>query len=64
MAKAIGIDLGTTNSVAAVWEGDKGTVIPNSEGVRTTPLVVAYTEDGERQVGQIAQRQADCRRHR
>ena len=58
MAKAIGIDLGTTNSVAAVWEGDKGTVIPNSEGARTTPSVVAYTEDGERQVGQIAQRQA------
>jgi len=58
MAKAIGIDLGTTNSVAAVWETDKGTVIPNSEGSRTTPSVVAYTEDGERQVGQIAQRQA------
>ena len=58
MAKAIGIDLGTTNSVAAVWEGDKATVIPNSEGSRTTPSVVAYIEDGERQVGQIAQRQA------
>ena len=58
MAKAIGIDLGTTNSVAAVWETDKGTVIPNSEGSRTTPSVVAYTEDGERLAGQIAQRQA------
>jgi len=58
MAKAIGIDLGTTNSVVAVWEGDKGTVIPNSEGSRTTPSVVAYIEDGERLAGQIAQRQA------
>ena len=58
MAKAIGIDLGTTNSVAAVWEGDKATVIPNSEGSRTTPSVVAYTEDGQRLVGKIAQRQA------
>jgi len=58
MTKAIGIDLGTTNSVAAVWEGDKATVIPNSEGARTTPSVVAYTDDGERLAGQIAQRQA------
>ncbi|KGO32726.1 molecular chaperone DnaK [Desulfobulbus sp. Tol-SR] len=58
MAKAIGIDLGTTNSVVAVWEGDKATVIPNSEGARTTPSVVAYTEDGQRLVGKIAQRQA------
>ncbi len=58
MGKAIGIDLGTTNSVAAVWEGDKATVIPNSEGARTTPSVVAYTEDGQRLVGRIAQRQA------
>ena len=58
MAKAIGIDLGTTNSVVAVWEGDKATVIPNSEGSRTTPSVVAYTEDGQRLVGKIAQRQA------
>lgn len=58
MAKAIGIDLGTTNSVVAVWETNKGTVIPNSEGSRTTPSVVAYTADGERLVGQIAQRQA------
>ncbi|MGD9878006.1 molecular chaperone DnaK [Desulfococcus sp.] len=58
MAKAIGIDLGTTNSVVAVWEGDKATVIPNSEGSRTTPSVVAYTEDGQRLAGKIAQRQA------
>ncbi|WDN88586.1 molecular chaperone DnaK [Desulfosarcina sp. BuS5] len=58
MAKAIGIDLGTTNSVVAVWEGDKSAVIPNSEGSRTTPSVVAYTEDGQRLVGKIAQRQA------
>lgn len=58
MARAIGIDLGTTNSVVAVWEGDKATVIPNSEGSRTTPSVVAYTEDGQRLVGKIAQRQA------
>ena len=58
MAKSIGIDLGTTNSVVAVWEGDKATVIPNSEGSRTTPSVVAYTEDGQRLVGKIAQRQA------
>ncbi len=58
MAKAIGIDLGTTNSVVAVWEGDKAAVIPNSEGSRTTPSVVAFTEDGQRLVGKIAQRQA------
>ncbi len=58
MAKVIGIDLGTSNSVVAVWEGDKATVIPNSEGSRTTPSVVAYTEDGQRLVGKIAQRQA------
>ncbi len=58
MTKAIGIDLGTTNSVVAVWESDKATVIPNSEGSRTTPSVVAYTEDGQRLVGKIAQRQA------
>jgi molecular chaperone DnaK len=58
MARAVGIDLGTTNSVAAVWEGGKATVIPNAEGERTTPSVVAYTEDGQRLVGQIAGRQA------
>jgi molecular chaperone DnaK len=58
MAKAVGIDLGTTNSVVAIWEGDKATVIPNSEGSRLTPSVVAYTEDGQRLVGQVARRQA------
>jgi molecular chaperone DnaK len=58
MAKAIGIDLGTTNSVVAVMEGGKPTVIINSEGSRTTPSVVAFTKTGERLVGQIAKRQA------
>jgi molecular chaperone DnaK len=58
MAKAIGIDLGTTNSVVAVMEGDKPTVIVNSEGGRVTPSVVAYTKTGERLVGQVAKRQA------
>lgn len=58
MAKAVGIDLGTTNSVVAIWEEGKATVIPNSEGSRLTPSVVAYTEDGQRLVGQIARRQA------
>ncbi len=58
MAKAVGIDLGTTNSVVAVWEEGKPTVIPNSEGSRLTPSVVAYTEDGQRLVGQVARRQA------
>jgi molecular chaperone DnaK len=58
MAKAIGIDLGTTNSVVAVMEGGKPTVIVNSEGNRTTPSVVAFTKNGERLVGQLAQRQA------
>jgi molecular chaperone DnaK len=58
MAKAVGIDLGTTNSVIAVWEGGEPTVIPNSEGARTTPSVVAFTENGERLVGQLARRQA------
>jgi molecular chaperone DnaK len=58
MAKAVGIDLGTTNSVVAVWEGGKATVIQNAEGSRTTPSVVAYTEDGQRLVGQVAQRQS------
>ncbi|MFF0578191.1 molecular chaperone DnaK [Streptosporangium saharense] len=58
MAKAVGIDLGTTNSVIATMEGDKPTVIPNAEGSRTTPSVVAFTEDGERLVGQLARRQA------
>jgi molecular chaperone DnaK len=59
MAKAVGIDLGTTNSVvAAVMEGGQPEVIPNAEGSRTTPSVVAFTEDGERLVGQVARRQA------
>ena len=58
MAKAVGIDLGTTNSVVAIWEEGKATVIPNSEGSRLTPSVVAYTEDGQRLVGQVARRQA------
>ena len=58
MAKAIGIDLGTTNSVVAVMEGGKPTVIINSEGSRLTPSVVAFTKTGERLVGQIAKRQA------
>ncbi|MDP2167354.1 MAG: molecular chaperone DnaK [Thermodesulfovibrionales bacterium] len=58
MAKAIGIDLGTTNSVVAVVQGGEPVVIPNQEGNRTTPSVVAFTEKGERLVGQIAKRQA------
>ncbi len=58
MAKAVGIDLGTTNSVIAVLEGGEPTVIPNAEGSRTTPSVVAFTEQGERLVGQLARRQA------
>jgi molecular chaperone DnaK len=58
MSKVIGIDLGTTNSVVAVLEGGEPVVIPNSEGGRTTPSVVAFTKDGERLVGQVAKRQA------
>jgi len=58
MGKVIGIDLGTTNSVVAVLEGGEPVVIPNSEGSRTTPSVVAFTKDGERLVGQVAKRQA------
>ncbi|EHR48433.1 chaperone protein DnaK [Saccharomonospora marina XMU15] len=58
MAKAVGIDLGTTNSVIATVEGGQPTVIPNSEGSRTTPSVVAFTDQGERLVGQLARRQA------
>jgi len=57
MAKTIGIDLGTTNSVVAVMEGDKPTVIANEEGGRTTPSVVGFTAKGERLVGQVAKRQ-------
>jgi molecular chaperone DnaK len=58
MAKIIGIDLGTTNSVVAVMEGGQPTVIANQEGARTTPSVVAFTKSGERLVGQVAKRQA------
>src|SRR5256712_10437476 len=58
MAKVIGIDLGTTNSCVAVMEGGEPVVIPNSEGSRTTPSMVGFTEAGERLVGQIAKRQA------
>ena len=56
MTKVIGIDLGTTNSCVAVMDGDKARVIENSEGQRTTPSVVAFTEDGERLIGQTARR--------
>lgn len=58
MGKVVGIDLGTTNSVVAVMEGGKPSVIQNAEGFRTTPSVVAYTKNGDRLVGQIAKRQA------
>jgi molecular chaperone DnaK len=58
MAKAVGIDLGTTNSVIATVEGGQPTVIPNAEGSRTTPSVVAFTDQGDRLVGQLARRQA------
>ncbi len=58
MSKVIGIDLGTTNSCVAVMEGGEPVVIPNSEGSRTTPSIVAFTDSGERLVGQIAKRQA------
>src|SRR3954462_9042899 len=57
MAKTIGIDLGTTNSAMAVLEGGEPTVIPNAEGGRTTPSVVAFTRDGQRLVGAPAKRQ-------
>ena len=58
MAKTIGIDLGTTNSCVAVIEGGEPVVIPNAEGNRTTPSVVAFSKNGERLVGQVAKRQA------
>ena len=58
MAKVIGINLGTTNSCVAVMEGATPKVIENSEGARTTPSIVAFTDDGERLVGQPAKRQA------
>jgi molecular chaperone DnaK len=58
MSKVIGIDLGTTNSCVAVLEGGEPTIIPNSEGNRVTPSVVAFSKDGERIVGEPAKRQA------
>ena len=58
MSKIIGIDLGTTNSCVAVMEGGEPVVIPNAEGARTTPSVVAFSKTGERMVGQVAKRQA------
>lgn len=58
MSKIIGIDLGTTNSCVAIMEGGDPKVITNSEGNRTTPSIVAFTESGERLVGQVAKRQA------
>ena len=58
MAKVIGIDLGTTNSCVAVMDGKAPKVIENAEGMRTTPSIVAFTDEGERLVGQPAKRQA------
>ena len=58
MGKIIGIDLGTTNSCVAVYEGGEPVVIPNPEGARTTPSVVAFSKSGERMIGQVAKRQA------
>src|SRR5437667_4989495 len=58
MARVIGIDLGTTNSAVAYMEGGEPTIIPNAEGGRITPSVVAFTKNGERLVGQVAKRQA------
>src|SRR5437667_11927768 len=58
MARAVGIDLGTTNSVVAVLEGGDPTVVPNAEGSRTTPSVVGFSKTGEILVGEVAKRQA------
>ena len=58
MSRILGIDLGTTNSCMAIMEGGEPVVIPNAEGARTTPSVVAFTKSGERVVGQAAKRQA------
>ncbi|MDA2814348.1 Hsp70 family protein, partial [Nocardiopsis sp. RSe5-2] len=58
MARAVGIDLGTTNSVVSVLEGGEPTVIANAEGARTTPSVVAFAKNGESLVGEVAKRQA------
>ncbi|HSK95169.1 MAG TPA: Hsp70 family protein, partial [Euzebyales bacterium] len=58
MARAVGIDLGTTNSVVAAMEGGESTVIPNAEGSRTTPSVVGFSKTGEILVGEVAKRQA------
>ncbi|MBP5626384.1 MAG: Hsp70 family protein, partial [Bacteroidales bacterium] len=63
MGKIIGIDLGTTNSCVSVMEGNQPTVIINDEGARTTPSVVAFTDNGERKVGNPAKRQAITNPH-